>query len=219
MTDREELVRQWQAGWSKSRGWTTVVDEDGLLTVRAGEQGRAMEYVVLDADAHPERLERAAGLALATTGARGSAWVTVVTDDREARAEELEDLGLEVQRDKEWLMTIRLSDQPKLQLHPRYALVSELESDVIITRATIHGAVASSGRMAVVGADAIADRIETDPQHRRRGLGSAVMAALVEAAAAQGATRGVLAASKDGLRLYRSLGWKVTADIVVGRSR
>jgi GNAT superfamily N-acetyltransferase len=217
--DSEELVRQWQAGWSKSRGWTTVVDDDGLLTVRAGEQARAMEYVVLDADKHPERVKRAADLVLASTGARGSGWVTVVTDDREARAEELEDLGLEVQRDKEWLMTIQLSEQPKLQLHSRYALVSELESDVIITRATLHGAVAASGRMAVVGTDAIADRIETEPAHRRRGLGSAVMAALVEAAAAQGATRGILAASRDGLRLYRSLGWKVVADIVVGRSR
>ena len=212
-------MRQWQAGWSKSRGWTTVVDEDGLLSVRAGEQGRAMEYVVLDADQHPDRLARAAGLALATTGARGSAWVTVVTDDREARAAELEDLGLEVQRDKEWLMTIQLSDQPSLQLHSRYALVSELETDVIVTRATLHGAVASSGRMAVVGTDAIADRIETDPAHRRRGLGSAVMASLVAGAIAQGATRGILAASRDGLRLYRSLGWKVEADIVVGRCR
>ena len=30
--DREELVRRWQAGWSVSRGWTTVEDaNDGIL--------------------------------------------------------------------------------------------------------------------------------------------------------------------------------------------
>ena len=33
MTDRDEFVRRWQAGWSISRGWTTVDDDnDGILT-------------------------------------------------------------------------------------------------------------------------------------------------------------------------------------------
>ena len=216
MTDCEELVRRWQAGWSASRGWTKVVDDDGILTVKIGEAARAMEFVVLDPDSHPERVERAADLAL---GTGGTAWVTLATEDRETMSDTLDDLGLDVQRDPEWLMTIELSRQPSLQLHPRYALVSELEENVIVTRATLHGAVASSGRMAVVGTDAVADRIETDPAHRRRGLGSAVMASLVEAAAAKGAKRGILIASIDGLRLYRSLGWKVIADIVIARSR
>jgi GNAT superfamily N-acetyltransferase len=104
-------------------------------------------------------------------------------------------------------------------LHDRYTLMSELDSDLIITRATLHGAVVSSGRMAVIGEDAVADRIETDPAHRRRGLGSAVMAAMVQAAASKGGRRGILIASTDGLRLYRGLGWKVVADIVSARSR
>ncbi|HZO65550.1 MAG: GNAT family N-acetyltransferase [Kribbellaceae bacterium] len=216
MIDCEELVRRWQAGWSASRGWTRVVDDNGILTVRIGEEDRAMEFVVLDPDAHPERLKRAADLAL---DSKGTAWVTLATLDREGTEDALMDLGLDVERDPEWLMTIELSQQPALQLHPRYALVSELEENVIVTRATLHGAVASSGRMAVVGTDAVADRIETDPGHRRRGLGSAVMAALVEAAEARGATRGILIASRDGQRLYRSLGWKKVADIVVARAR
>lgn len=216
MTDWEELVRRWQAGWSASRGWTKVVDDEGILTVKIGEAARAMEFVVLDPDSHPERVERAAELAL---GTGGTAWVTLATEDREGMSDTLDDLGLDVQRDPEWLMTIELSRQPSLQLHPRYALVSELEENVIVTRATLHGAVASSGRMAVVGTDAVADRIETNPAHRRRGLGSAVMAALVETARAHGATRGILIASRDGQRLYRSLGWKTVADIVVARAR
>lgn len=217
MTDCEELVRRWQAGWSASRGWTKVVDDDGILTVKVGETERAMEFVVLDPDAHPERVDRAANMALDTIGA---AWVTLATtEDRETMVDTLDDLGLDVQRDPEWLMTIELSQQPSLQLHSRYALVSELQENVIVTRATLHGAVASSGRMAVVGTDAVADRIETDPAHRRRGLGSAVMAALVDAARTRGANRGILIASRDGQRLYRSLGWKTVADIVVARAR
>jgi GNAT superfamily N-acetyltransferase len=216
VTDSDELVRRWQAGWSASRGWTKVVDDGGILTVKVGDTERAMEFVVLDPDAHPERVERAANLALDATG---TAWVTLATEDRESMADTLDDLGLTVQRDPEWLMTIELARQPSLRLHSRYALVSELQENVIVTRATLHGAVASSGRMAVVGTDAVADRIETDPAHRRRGLGSAVMAALVEAAEARGATRGILIASRDGQRLYRSLGWKTVADIVVARAR
>lgn len=201
-----------------SRGWTKVEDDnDGILTVRAGEDNRAMEYVVLDADDKPERVERAAELAMAAGGGRGAGWITLATDDREARVDQFEELGLEVQREQDWLMTIQLSEQPALQLNDRYALHTELESDLIVCRATVHGGVVSSGRMAVVGEDAVADRIETDPQHRRRGLGSAVMASLVETAAAQGAKRGILIASIDGLRLYRSLGWKVVADIVIAR--
>ena len=147
-----------------SRGWTKVEDDnDGILTVRAGEDNRAMEYVVLDADDKPERVERAAELAMAAGGGRGAGWITLATDDREARVDQFEELGLEVQREQDWLMTIQLSEQPALQLNDRYALHTELESDLIVCRATVHGGVVSSGRMAVVGEDAVADRIETDP--------------------------------------------------------
>lgn len=220
MKEREELVRRWQEGWSLSRGWTTVEDDDdGILIIRAKDEGRAMEYVVLDSDDRPERVERAAGLAREAGGGRGAGYVTLATFDRDARVEQLEDLGLEVERERDWLMTIQLSEHPALRLHDRYTLMSELDSDLIITRATLHGAVVSSGRMAVIGEDAVADRIETDPAHRRRGLGSAVMAAMVQAATSKGARRGILIASTDGLRLYRGLGWKVVADIVSARSR
>jgi ribosomal protein S18 acetylase RimI-like enzyme len=217
--DREELVRRWQAGWSLSRGWTTVEDDDGILIIRAGDQGRAMEYVVLDSDDKPDRVVRAAELARSAGRGPEAVYLTLATSDREERVRQLEDLGLEVDRELDWLMTIQLWEQPALTLHERYTLMSELDSDVIITRATLHGAVVSSGRMAVIGEDAVADRLETDPAHRRRGLGSAVMAAMVEAAMAQGARRGILIASADGLRLYRRLGWKVVADIVIARSR
>jgi ribosomal protein S18 acetylase RimI-like enzyme len=217
--DREELVRRWQAGWSLSRGWTTVEDDDGILIIRAGDQGRPMEYVVLDSDDRPERVVRAAELARSAGRGPEAVYLTLATSDREARVHQLEDLGLEVDRELDWLMTIQLWEQPALKLHERYTLMSELDSDVIITRATLHGAVVSSGRMAVIGEDAVADRLETDPAHRRRGLGSAVMAAMVEAAMARGARRGILIASADGLRLYRRLGWKVVADIVIARSR
>jgi GNAT superfamily N-acetyltransferase len=59
----------------------------------------------------------------------------------------------------------------------------------------------------VLGSDAVFDRVETSPAHRRRGLGHHVMGALTGWAVDQGATEGLLAASADGAGLYTSLGW------------
>jgi GNAT superfamily N-acetyltransferase len=77
--------------------------------------------------------------------------------------------------------------------------------------------VAARGSIAVVGDDAIADRIETDAAHRRRGLGRAMMSALAEAAVSQGARTGLLIASEEGQRLYSSLGWHHKADVLIAR--
>jgi len=212
----EDLVRRWQQGWSASRGWTAVDEADGILAVKIGEEHRAIEYVVLDPDAHPERIERAAALAL---DGEEPAWVTAPTLHRGVTSELLQRCGLRVQSEPEWLMTIALADQPAIDLDPAYTLAGEPHDEAIVIRAMSNGAVAASGRMVVVGTDAVADRIETEPSHRRRGLGSAVTAALVDEARRRGAERGVLIASLDGYRLYQKLGWQVVAEVVVARSR
>jgi GNAT superfamily N-acetyltransferase len=74
---------------------------------------------------------------------------------------------------------------------------------------TANGEVAASGRVALVGDFAIYDRIETHPDHRRRGLGRAVMKALEEVARALGANQGVLVATTDGRALYEAIGWRM----------
>jgi GNAT superfamily N-acetyltransferase len=87
-----------------------------------------------------------------------------------------------------------------------------------VARVMINDVVAASGRMAVAGTDAVADRVETDPAYRRRGLGRAVMDALVAGAVEMGATRGVLGASSDGRALYRTLGRTAVTDLAIARS-
>lgn len=71
------------------------------------------------------------------------------------------------------------------------------------------GATVCIGRLARVDGFAVYDRIETHPDHRRRGLARAVMKALETAARARGATRGLLVATADGRALYESLGWRL----------
>ncbi|HVI99519.1 MAG TPA: GNAT family N-acetyltransferase [Sphingomonas sp.] len=73
------------------------------------------------------------------------------------------------------------------------------------------GSLAASGHVVVVDHAAIYDRIVTEEEHRRLGLGRAVMAALDRAAAARGARRGLLVATEPGRALYEALGWKVLA--------
>ncbi len=73
------------------------------------------------------------------------------------------------------------------------------------------GGEAASGRVSIVGSTAVFDQIVTHPDHRRRGLGRAVMSALGAAALQAGASRGTLAATPEGRALYGALGWRVHA--------
>jgi hypothetical protein len=70
----------------------------------------------------------------------------------------------------------------------------------------------------VVGADAVAHRVWTEPEHRRRGLASVLMGVLVHAAVAEGATTGILFASAEGAHLYARLGWQKVSGLVVARN-
>ncbi|MEV0177210.1 GNAT family N-acetyltransferase [Streptomyces sp. NPDC050803] len=85
-----------------------------------------------------------------------------------------------------------------------------------VTRAlvrTADGAFAARGQIAVTGATAVVDQVETDPAHQRRGLGRLVMTTLANAAAGQGVTAGVLGATPEGRALYERLEWRVLAPL------
>lgn len=77
------------------------------------------------------------------------------------------------------------------------------------------GVEAASGLLAVVGEDAVPHRIQTSPEHRRRGLGSVVMGVLAQEAVKAGAADGLLFATEDGLHLYAKLGWQRISDVVI----
>jgi len=80
-----------------------------------------------------------------------------------------------------------------------------------VTRARIialDGDVAASGCAAETAEVFIYDRIETSQEHRRKGLGVAVMAALGSARRSSAAAQ-LLSATEDGRMLYEKLGWTV----------
>lgn len=82
-----------------------------------------------------------------------------------------------------------------------------------VTRACIiapNGELAASGCAAETADVFIYDRIETAQDHRRKGLGVAVMIALGTARQSP-ATPQLLVATEDGRHLYANLGWTVLA--------
>ncbi|ALN78360.1 GNAT family N-acetyltransferase [Lysobacter antibioticus] len=110
-----------------------------------------------------------------------------------------------------YLMTTAVADLDTKPLPIGYRM--ELHRAGPVTRASV---IAPNGDLAATGcaaetADAfIYDRIETAQDHRRKGLGVAVMSAL-GAAKRSLASQPLLVATEDGRGLYANLGWTVLA--------
>lgn len=190
-------------------------EADGALHVLFGQVRRHLEIIVLDADGDRASLR---ALAAGVADSPQTNWLTVLTNDPDGSSEVLKDAGLELLDDTESFMGIELADHPAREPAGPYTLSTELEGAVI--RATAHhpsGVEAAHGVMALSGADAVAHNIETDLEHRRRGLAGAVMSALADEALARGATTGLLIASYEGQQLYASLGWRTLATVLVAR--
>ncbi|MFI9064254.1 GNAT family N-acetyltransferase [Streptomyces sp. NPDC053429] len=213
-----ELIRRWLNGWTVARALPEAepVESagDGLRS-ECDQPGREVEVFALRADEEPESLAR---LAAAVAAARQATWLTVPTLRPDTVEAVVGAAGLELLHRSEWFMTTDLAEHPQHAPAAPYERKVHMEGPVtVVSLHDSRGDVAARGTIAVVGTDAIADRIETDAAHRRRGLGRAMMSALAEAALAQGARTGLLIASEEGQRLYSSLGWRHQADVLIAR--
>lgn len=65
----------------------------------------------------------------------------------------------------------------------------------------------------VVDGHTVYDQILTQPEHRRLGLGTAVMSALTQRSLERGAGHGIMIASPDGRALYQTLGWTQWSEV------
>jgi len=110
-----------------------------------------------------------------------------------------------------FMMTVDLARSVRPDLPPGYRLVLSEDSSIVATVLDGQGAVAASGRASLAAGHATFDQIVTDENHRRRGLGRAVMAALSEAALVRDIRRGILVATPIGRQLYEALGWRLHA--------
>lgn len=212
-SDLSDLVSRWARGWAYARGFPRPVTVPNGVRVDVGEPGRRVEWVATD-DA-----ETLADL-VDTVRATPEAWLSVVTESPAGVRPWFAEGGLTDQAAEEALMTIGLADHAARELPEGYHAETVHDGGLITVTVRADGSEeeAASGQMAVIGADAVADRIKTDPAHRRRGLGGAVMSVLASAAREAGAVHGLLFASEMGEPLYVALGWRVDARLVMARS-
>ncbi|MDE3722115.1 GNAT family N-acetyltransferase [Nocardiopsis sp. N85] len=211
-----DLVRRWQRGWGTARSLSPPVEEDGALRVHFGFAHRHDEYVLLDVDREPDTIRAVAARVLDSPH---TDWVTVPTTVPDKTTLLLQEAGLAVDPGYETLMDVDLEDHPVIEPPRPYGVTVGKARAVIRVRITTpQGDEAASGAVGVGDDDAVADAIVTEPEHRRRGLGGAVMSALAEHARRAGATRGVLMASSEGRHLYTSLGWSTRATVLIARA-
>ncbi|MFF2350985.1 GNAT family N-acetyltransferase [Kitasatospora sp. NPDC058115] len=198
-----ELVRAWIGGWIVSRGAADPVDEPWGWSIDVGQPHQVARHVL------PEPAEADVRTLVAATTAPGT-WLKLFADDDTVRPW----LGPGWRYDVPgYLMTLPLA-AGRPAAPAGYTLTSWERGGVVraLVR-TVDGHFAARGQLAVTGAVAVADQIETDPAHRRRGLGSVVMRALQDAGHRAGAETGLLVATPEGRALYAALGWSVRAPM------
>ncbi|MET8524034.1 GNAT family N-acetyltransferase [Nocardioides sp. NPDC004968] len=209
--DLADLVSRWARGWAYARGFPRPAAMPGGVRVEVGQPGRRVEWVATD-DA-----DTLAGL-VDTARATPEAWLSVVTESPAGVHPWFVEAGLVADDGEEALMTIDLADHASRAVPEGYRAEVGRDGGVFTVTISAGEAVAAGGTIAVIGVDAVADRIQTEPDHRRRGLGGAVMSLLVAAAREAGAVHGLLVASEMGEPLYSGLGWRAQARLVTARS-
>ncbi|MER6971346.1 GNAT family N-acetyltransferase [Nocardioides sp. NPDC000445] len=210
-TDLADLVSRWARGWAYARGFPRPAAVPGGVRVEVGEPGRRVEWVATD-DA--DTLAKLVDTARDTP----EAWLSVVTESPPGVRPWFVEAGLVANDGEEALMSIQLADHAFRRLPEGYRAEVDRDGGLITVTVRVGEDVAARGRIAVIGADAVADRIQTEPEHRRRGLGGAVMSLLVSAAREAGAMHGLLVASEMGEPLYTGLGWRARARLVSART-
>lgn len=195
-----QVVTDWVYGWALSRGTPDPVPEPDGYRIDVGLPDHRVRYVLPDpSSAGP----RAAGLTEPGT------WLKVCGSAEQVRLSSTWTIGA-----PEHLMSTALHTLQSITPPEHYTVELRSAGDVhdAVVR-TESGEYAAKGRVAVRGRAAVIDVVETDAAHRRRGLGSVVMAELSRVAADRGAVRAVLVATEAGRALYERLGWTVESPI------
>jgi GNAT superfamily N-acetyltransferase len=209
----EQLVRTWVTGWAKCRGYSPQ------------DNGRSMSVLLTDQQNHLETIvyEPTIGefLELARETREDSYRVlTVITNRMQDLINASTPLGMRITDYQQALMCADMEGQDVEDPRPpedEFKLEHVREDHCRRVLVTVNGDVAASGSVAHEDGYAVYDRIITDSQYRRRGLGSFVMRALTADILEDDVDTGLLMASESGRHLYQYLGWVHLADAFVIR--
>lgn len=197
-----KLVFAWQAAHSIARGSSPPVDDRGGFRVDTLSEKEVKRWVF------PQLCDGLRAIAHEIKAPRH--YLKLCGSDEELRS--VLPARWEVQPANYFMTTAAAIPDTKL-LPDGYRM--ELQQAGPVTRASViapAGEVAANGCAAETAEVFIYDRIETAQDHRRKGLGIAVMAALA-AAKRSPASLPLLVATEDGRHLYATLGWTVLAPL------
>ncbi|WP_191842424.1 GNAT family N-acetyltransferase [Catellatospora chokoriensis] len=200
--DLPDLMAGWVHGWAVSRAASVPVAVPQGWRIDVGAPGHRLRYVLHTPD------ERS----LSRLGERQDApgtWIKVAADPAYLRA------ALPPQwtmADTGYLMTTTFTGEADQPPTP-YTIRTTTDDVVVATVLDATGTPVASGRLGPAGEVGVIDQVETDPAHRRRGLGRVVMRLLGHHAVRLGMRTGALVATDDGRQLYSTLGWTVRTPI------
>ncbi len=208
----KELLATWVEGWASSRHYPTQ-RVGGFPAAQLTD--RTSDWVAFAADPSDDDFARLAEF----TAASAARILTILTDDHLRFRSLAERHGLDVLGADQELMIMDFEgkdvEAPWLN-DDELKLTTDIEErSATVTVATDDGDLAASGHVAVADGFAVFDRIATEPDFRRRGLGSFVMRALTAAVSEHGADQGLLIASIDGQHLYHHLGWSDVSGVLM----
>ncbi|MFF0743908.1 GNAT family N-acetyltransferase [Streptomyces sp. NPDC004111] len=197
-----DAVRAWTQGWAVSRGSADPVPQPWGVTIDIGLAQAVSRHVLFDRYASDE----ATVTKLVRPDAAPGTWVKFV-EPPEAVAPWMPD---------NWeydtpghLMTLPLVPGTAApDVPPGHTLRTWTRAGLTkVLVLAADGGLGVRGQVAVTGRTAVIDQVETNPLHRRKGLGTLVMRTLEACAAEQGAEDCVLGATDEGRALYTTLGW------------
>lgn len=199
-----ELVGAWAAGWARSRGVAPPKPSRGGWYIRVGLSDQKARFVFPALDSEDFS-------ALAHAIAEPAVLLKVCAPPEEVAP--LLPARWQIGA-RSFFMTVPAANMGgSVSLTAGYRLKVERETwGLLATVTSRDGGLAARGRLLLDGGWAVFDRIETEEVHRRRGLGTTVMRALQLRALDAGVRGGLLVATADGQRLYRSLGWQSLSD-------
>jgi GNAT superfamily N-acetyltransferase len=209
--DITHMLEVWVTGWAGCRGYDTRMEGRFPAAFSADKTGD-WQYFAYD----PSDIEFAELAAKTAESPRRI--LTVLTNDM-ARYHHLASLhGLYITSASQTMMVVDMETQdaedPWLSDDDLELSTSETNG---VHYAVVHSGdrIAASGRVFVVDGTAVFDRIITEPDFQRRGLGSFIMKALAAQAFEHDVQVGLLLASLDGQKLYSHLGWSNVSHVLM----
>jgi GNAT superfamily N-acetyltransferase len=191
-----EQLRAWLTARSLARGLPPPVEEFGGFRVDTNSEKEVRRWVFAEVVAGIGELDRSI--------CEPRHFIKLCGTEAELREALSERWAIQ---SGSWFMALDSEPATAGPLPAGYLLERLRNGSVIrVEIRTQEGELAASGFAAETPKAFVYDRIETDPAHRRRGLGRAVIAALGSCRESQAACQ-LLMATAEGERLYSSLGW------------